>query len=62
MTRTVLKKNKFKKVNWSSEETLQIAEEGREMKWKGERESCSQLNAKFYRIAKRDKKAFLNEK
>ena len=32
-----------------------------EMKWKGERESCSQLNAKFYRIAKRYKKAFLNE-
>ena len=31
------------------------------MKWKGERESCSQLNAKFYRIAKRYKKAFLNE-
>ena len=59
--KTVLKKNKCKKVNWLSEDTLQIAEERREMKWKGERESCSQLNAKFYRIAKRYKKAFLNE-
>ena len=29
--------------------------------WKGERERYTQLNAEFQRIAKRDKKAFLNE-
>ena len=43
-----------------SEETLQIAEE-REVKSKGERERCIQLNAEFRRITRRDKKAFLNE-
>ena len=31
------------------------------MKSKGERGRCSQLNAEFQRIAKGDKKAFLNE-
>ena len=31
------------------------------MKGKGERERCTQLNAEFQRIAKRDEKAFLNE-
>ena len=31
------------------------------MKGKGERERCTQLNAEFQRIAKRDKKAFLRE-
>ena len=44
-----------------SEETLQIAEEQREVKGKGERERYIQLNAEFQRIARRDKKAFLNE-
>ena len=44
-----------------SEETLQIAEERREAKSKGERERCIQLNAEFQRITRRDKKAFLNE-
>ena len=43
-----------------SEEALQIAEE-REVKGKGEREKYAQLNAEFQRIARRDKKAFLNE-
>ena len=43
-----------------SEEVLQIAEE-REVKSKGERERCIQLNAEFQRITRRDKKAFLNE-
>ena len=43
------------------EETLQIAEERREVKSKGERERYIQLNAEFQRIAPRDKKAFLNE-
>ena len=44
-----------------SEEALQIAEERREMKSKGERERYTQLNAEFQRIARRDKKAFLSD-
>ena len=39
----------------------QIAEERREAKSKGERERYIQLNAEFHSIARRDKKAFLNE-
>ena len=31
------------------------------MKGKGERERCSQLNEKFWRIARRGKKASLNK-
>ena len=44
-----------------SEETLQIAVKSREVKGKGERERHTQLNAEFQRIARRAKKAFLNE-
>ena len=44
-----------------SEEALQIAEEGREAKGKGEKERYTHLNAEFQRIARRDKKAFLSE-
>ena len=44
-----------------SEKALQIAEERREAKGKGERERYTQLNAEFQRVARRDKKAFLNE-
>ena len=44
-----------------SEETLQIAEKRREVKGKGEKERYIHLNADFQRIARRDKKAFLNE-
>ena len=44
-----------------SKEALQIAEERREAKSKGERERYIQLNAEFHSIARRDKKAFLNE-
>ena len=43
-----------------SEEALQIAEERREAKGKGERERYA-LNTEFQRLARRDKKAFLNE-
>ena len=43
------------------EEALQIAEKRRDTKGKGERERYTQLNAKFPRIARRDKKAVLNE-
>ena len=38
-----------------------MAEERREAKCKGEREKHTQLKAEFQRIARRDKKAFLNE-
>ena len=44
-----------------SEEALQIAEKRREAKGKGEKERCTYLNAKFQRIARRDRKAFLSE-
>ena len=44
-----------------SQEALQIAEERREAKSKGERERYTQLNAESWRIARRDKKAFFNE-
>ena len=44
-----------------SEEALQIPEERREVKSKGERESYTQQNSEFQRIARRDKKVFFNE-
>ena len=37
-----------------------MTEERREVKGKGERERYTQLNAEFQRIARRDKKAYLN--
>ena len=61
VTKTIPKKNKCKKENWFSEEALQTAEERREEKDEGERERYTQLNAKFQRKAKMDKKDFLNE-
>ena len=42
-------------------ETLQIVEERREAKGKGERERYTQLNVEFQRTARREKAAFLNE-
>ena len=44
-----------------SKEVLQIAEKRREEKGKGEKKRYIQLNAKFQRIARRDKKAFLSK-
>ena len=40
VTETTPKKKKSKKAKWSSEEALQIAREGREVKSKGEMERC----------------------
>ena len=57
----ISKKKKFKKVNWLSEGTLQIAEKRREVKDKGEKEGYTQSNAEFQRTARRDKKAFLSD-
>ena len=56
--KTIPKKKKCKKEKWLSEEALQIAVKRREAKSKGEKERCNHLNAKFQRIARRDKKAF----
>ena len=44
-----------------SEENLKIAEKRRGAKGKGEKEQYIQLNAEFQRLARSDKKAFLNE-
>ena len=61
VTKIIPRIKNCKKAKWSSEEALQIAEERRKVKGKGERERYMQLNAEFQRIARRDKKAFLNE-
>ena len=44
-----------------SKEVFQIAEERKELKGKGERKRYTPLNAELQRIARGDKKAFLNE-
>ena len=54
-------RKRMQKAKWLSEETLQIAVKRREAKSKGEKERYSHLNAEFQRIARRDKKAFLND-
>ena len=59
--KTIPKKKKCKKAKWLSEEALQIAVKGREVKSKGEKESYTHLNAEVQRIARRDKKAFLSD-
>ena len=51
----------MQKAKWLSEEALQIAEKRREAKGKGEKERYTHLNAKFQRITRRDKKAFLSD-
>ena len=43
------------------EEALQIAEERREAKGKGEKERYTHVNVEFQTIARRDRKAFLSE-
>ena len=60
VTKTIPKKNKCRKAKWLSEEVLQIAEKRREAKGKGEKERYTHLNAQFQRIARRDKKPFLD--
>ena len=60
-SKTISKKKKCKKAKQLSEEVLQIAEKIREAKSKGEKEIYTHLNAEFQRIARRGKKAFLND-
>ena len=43
-----------------SEEALQIAVKGREVKGKADKEIYAHLNAKFQRMERREKKAFLS--
>ena len=59
--KTIPTEKKCKKAKWLSGETLQIAVKRREAKNKGEKERYTDLNAKFQRIARRDRKAFLND-
>ena len=59
--KTIAKKKKCKKAKWLSEEVLQIAEECREAKGKGEKERYTHLNAEFQRIARIEKKVFLRD-
>ena len=59
--KTILKKKKCRKAGWLSEEALQITEERREAKGKGEKERYIHLNEALQRIAGRDKKAFLSD-
>ena len=48
MIKIILKKKKFKKAKWLSEEALQIAEKRREAKGKGKKERHTHLNAEFH--------------
>ena len=59
--KTIPKKKKCKKAKWLSEEALHIALKRREVESKGEKERYIHLSAEFQRIARRDKKAFLND-
>ena len=51
----------MQKAKWLSEEALEIAVKRIEVKNKGEKERYKHLNAEFQRIARGDKKAFLND-
>ena len=59
--KTIPKKKKCKTAKWLSEEGEQIAERRREAKGKGEKERYTHLNTEFQRIARSNKKAFLND-
>ena len=60
MTKTIPKKKKWKKAKWFSEETLQIIEKNTSERQR-RKGKIHQLNAEFQKIARRYKKAFLNE-
>ena len=59
--KTISMEKKCKKAKWLSGEALQIAVKRREAKGKGEKERFTHLTAEFQRIARRNKKAFLND-
>ena len=51
----------MQQAKWLSEEALQIADKRREAKGQGGKERYIHLHAEYQRIARRDKKAFLND-
>ena len=59
--KTIAMEKKCKKQNGCLGGALQIAVKRREAKSKGAKERYKHLNAEFQRIARRDKKAFLND-
>ena len=59
--KTIPKRHKYKKEKRLSEEVLQIAVKRREAKNNGEKERYTRLNAKYQRVARRDKKTCLSE-
>ena len=59
--KTIAKKKKCKKAKWMSVEALQIAKKRKDAKGKGEKERYTHLNTELQRIARGDKKAFLND-
>ena len=61
MVKSIPKEKKCKKAKWLSEEALQIAEERKDAKGKGEKKRYTHLNAEFQRTAKRDKINAKNE-
>ena len=59
--KTIPMEEKCKTAKGLSGEALRIAVKRREAKSKGEKERDTHMNAEFQRIARRDKKAFLND-
>ena len=59
--KTIPMEKKCKKAKWLSGKALQISVKKRKVKSKGEKERYKHLNAKFERIARTVKKAFLSE-
>ena len=59
--KTIPMEKKYKKAKRLSGEALHIAVKTREAKSKGEKERYKHLNAKFQRIARKDKKAFFSD-
>ena len=51
----------MQKAKWLSQGALQIAMKRREVKGKRKKETYTDLNAEFQRIARGDKKAFLSD-
>ena len=59
--KTIPKKKKCKKAKRLSEEALQIAEQRREVKGRGEKRRYTHLNTQLQRTARRGRKAFLSD-
>ena len=60
MTSFLKEEKEMQKGKWLSEEAFQITEKG-DAKGKGEKERYIHLNVEFQRIARRDKKVFLDD-